>query len=96
MKVAFVGLGVMGFPMAGHLARAGHEVSVFNRSPAKADAWTQMYGGRAGATRGVDFDRHAQSHAEGQIVCRLAEADAHRHALELIQSVQPSGKLAVA
>ena len=50
MKVAFVGLGVMGFPMAGHLARAGHEVSVFNRSPAKADAWTQMYGGRAGAT----------------------------------------------
>ncbi|HRD28310.1 MAG TPA: NAD(P)-binding domain-containing protein, partial [Caulobacter sp.] len=36
MKIAFIGLGVMGFPMAGHLAKAGHEVSVFNRGPAKA------------------------------------------------------------
>jgi 3-hydroxyisobutyrate dehydrogenase len=50
MKAAFVGLGVMGFPMAGHLAKAGHEVSVFNRSPAKAEAWIKEYGGRAGAT----------------------------------------------
>jgi 3-hydroxyisobutyrate dehydrogenase len=50
MKVAFVGLGVMGFPMAGHLAKAGHEVSVFNRSPAKARAWADKFGGRAGAT----------------------------------------------
>jgi 3-hydroxyisobutyrate dehydrogenase-like beta-hydroxyacid dehydrogenase len=36
MKVAFIGLGVMGYPMAGHLARAGHRVSVYNRSPEKA------------------------------------------------------------
>ena len=50
MKVAFVGLGVMGFPMAGHLARAGHDVSVFNRSPAKAQAWVEKHGGRTGAT----------------------------------------------
>ena len=50
MKVAFVGLGVMGFPMAGHLAKAGHEVAVFNRSPEKAQAWVQTHGGRAGAT----------------------------------------------
>jgi 3-hydroxyisobutyrate dehydrogenase len=50
MKAAFVGLGVMGFPMAGHLARAGHEVSVFNRSPAKGKAWVERFGGRAGAT----------------------------------------------
>ena len=50
MKVAFAGLGVMGFPMAGHLAKAGHEVAVFNRSPAKAEAWVKEYGGRAGAT----------------------------------------------
>jgi 3-hydroxyisobutyrate dehydrogenase len=50
MKVAFIGLGVMGFPMAGHLAKAGHEVSVFNRSPGKAKAWVQAHGGRAGAT----------------------------------------------
>ena len=39
-KVAFLGLGVMGFPMAGHLALAGHDVTVYNRSPAKAQAWT--------------------------------------------------------
>ena len=50
MKVAFVGLGVMGFPMAGHLAKAGHEVSVFNRSPDKARRWVEAHGGRAGAT----------------------------------------------
>ncbi|CAN5751370.1 NAD(P)-dependent oxidoreductase [soil metagenome] len=49
MKVAFVGLGVMGFPMAGHLAKAGHEVAVFNRRPEKAQAWVQTHGGRAGA-----------------------------------------------
>ena len=50
MKVAFVGLGVMGYPMAGHLAAAGHEVSVFNRSPEKAARWVAEHGGRAGAT----------------------------------------------
>src|SRR5947207_1281942 len=47
MKVAFIGLGVMGYPMAGHLARAGHEVAVFNRSPAKAQRWAEEHGGRA-------------------------------------------------
>ena len=50
MKVAFAGLGVMGFPMAGHLAKAGHEMAVFNRSGAKAEAWVVAHGGRAGAT----------------------------------------------
>ena len=50
MKVAFVGLGVMGFPMAGHLKRAGHQVSVFNRSPDKARRWVEAHGGTAGAT----------------------------------------------
>ena len=50
MKVAFVGLGVMGFPMAGHLAKAGHEVSVSNRSPEKASRWVETHGGRSGAT----------------------------------------------
>ena len=50
MKVAFVGLGVMGYPIAGHLAAAGHEVSVFNRSPEKAQRWVGQHGGRAGAT----------------------------------------------
>ncbi len=46
-KTAFVGLGVMGYPMAGHLVKHGHEVAVFNRTPAKAEAWAAEYGGRA-------------------------------------------------
>jgi len=50
MKTAFIGLGVMGYPMAGHLKAAGHEVSVFNRSPAKAQAWAREHGGAAFAT----------------------------------------------
>jgi 3-hydroxyisobutyrate dehydrogenase len=50
MKVAFIGLGVMGFPMAAHLKAAGHEVSVFNRSPGKAQRWVETHGGRAGST----------------------------------------------
>ena len=50
MRVAFIGLGVMGFPMAGHLAKAGHQVSVFNRSPAKSELWANTFVGRACAT----------------------------------------------
>ena len=50
MKLCFMGLGVMGFPMAGHLARAGHDVRVFNRTAAKAEAWVAEYGGRCAAT----------------------------------------------
>ena len=44
-RVAFLGLGVMGHPMAGHLARAGHQVTVYNRSPAKAQAWLAAHPG---------------------------------------------------
>jgi 3-hydroxyisobutyrate dehydrogenase len=49
-KIAFLGLGVMGYPMAGHLARNGHEVVVYNRSPGKARAWLDEYRGRAAAS----------------------------------------------
>ena len=49
-RVAFLGLGVMGHPMAGHLARAGHQVTVYNRTAAKAQAWAQAYGGAFAAT----------------------------------------------
>lgn len=49
-KVSFVGLGVMGYPMAGHLARAGHDVTVFNRTTATADRWVAEYGGVQAAT----------------------------------------------
>jgi 3-hydroxyisobutyrate dehydrogenase-like beta-hydroxyacid dehydrogenase len=48
--VAFLGLGVMGYPMAGHLARAGHQVTVYNRTAAKAAAWVAEYGGSSAAT----------------------------------------------
>ncbi|HYD50884.1 MAG TPA: NAD(P)-dependent oxidoreductase [Terriglobales bacterium] len=50
MKVAFLGLGVMGYPMAGHLARAGHEVTVYNRTAAKAAQWHAEYGGAVAAS----------------------------------------------
>jgi len=50
MRVAFVGLGVMGYPMAGYLLQAGHEVTVFNRNPARANAWQEQYGGVQAAT----------------------------------------------
>ena len=49
-KVAFLGLGVMGSPMAGHLARKGHTVTVYNRTGAKAEAWVAANGGRTAAT----------------------------------------------
>ena len=49
-KCAFLGLGVMGYPMAGHLAAAGHEVTVFNRTTAKAEAWTKDHKGSHGVT----------------------------------------------
>ena len=57
---AFIGLGTMGFPIAGHLARAGHEVTVFNRTESVAEAWVKNYGGGraetpADAARGAKF-----------------------------------------
>ncbi|MFA8384275.1 MAG: NAD(P)-dependent oxidoreductase [Pelagibaca sp.] len=59
-KVAFLGLGVMGYPMAGHLAKAGHEVTVYNRTTAKAEAWAKEHGGGHASTpreaaAGCDF-----------------------------------------
>jgi len=59
-KCAFLGLGVMGFPMAGHLAAAGHDVTVYNRTAAKAEAWVEKHGGRMAPTpeeaaRGAEF-----------------------------------------
>lgn len=59
-KLAFLGLGVMGAPMAGHLQKAGHEVTVYNRTASKADDWVKQYGGAmaktpAEAAKGADF-----------------------------------------
>ena len=49
-KVAFIGLGTMGYPMAGHLAKAGHQVTVFNRTPARAERWLAEFPGRLAMT----------------------------------------------
>ena len=59
-KCAFLGLGVMGYPMAGHMAKAGHEVTVYNRTAAKADKWVTEFGGKMAPTpreaaEGADF-----------------------------------------
>ena len=60
MKLSFLGLGVMGFPMAGHLKSKGYDVTVYNRTGSKADAWVQKHGGRsaptpAAAAKDADF-----------------------------------------
>lgn len=59
-RTAFIGLGVMGYPMAGHLAKAGHQVTVYNRTSAKAKAWVDEHGGAAAPTpadaaKGAEF-----------------------------------------
>ena len=59
-KAAFIGLGVMGYPMAGHLKAAGHDVTVYNRTTAKAEAWVSQHGGSmattpAEAAKGAEF-----------------------------------------
>jgi 3-hydroxyisobutyrate dehydrogenase-like beta-hydroxyacid dehydrogenase len=63
-NVAFVGLGVMGAPMARHLAKAGHSVTVYNRTPDKALAWVALYGNRAAPT-----PREAAEGAEFVFLC---------------------------
>ncbi|MDZ4312458.1 MAG: NAD(P)-dependent oxidoreductase [Cypionkella sp.] len=63
-KLAFLGLGVMGYPMAGHLAAKGHQVVVYNRNPAKSAAWVAQHGGTAAAT-----PREAANDAEFVMAC---------------------------
>ncbi|MCC6982262.1 MAG: NAD(P)-dependent oxidoreductase [Bauldia sp.] len=63
-KAAFIGLGVMGYPMAGHLQRHGHSVTVYNRSPAKAARWVAEHGGRSART-----PREAAEGAEFVFTC---------------------------
>jgi len=63
-KCAFIGLGIMGYPMAGHLQAKGHDVCVYNRTAAKAEAWVGQHGGRAAAT-----PREAAEGAEFVFMC---------------------------
>ena len=66
-KLAFIGLGVMGGEMARHLASAGHEMTVYNRTRAKADAWVAAHGG--GKARAVDSPAEAAKDVEAVIAC---------------------------
>ncbi|MFV3307793.1 NAD(P)-dependent oxidoreductase [Pseudomonas sp. NY15181] len=63
-KVAFIGLGVMGYPMAGHLQREGHEVCVYNRTASRAARWVEQFGGNSAAT-----PREAAQWAEFVMCC---------------------------
>jgi 3-hydroxyisobutyrate dehydrogenase len=63
-SVAFIGLGVMGYPMAGHLAAAGHHVTVYNRTSEKADKWVAAHGGQK-----VETPREAAAHAAFVFTC---------------------------
>ena len=69
-KVAFLGLGVMGYPMAGHLALAGHTVTVYNRNPAKSEQWLQEFGhaGQGGHARAAT-PREAVAQADVVLCC---------------------------
>ena len=69
-KTAFLGLGVMGYPMAGHLRAAGHEVTVYNRNTARAEAWVAEHGGAMATT-----PREAAADAEFVFSCVGADAD---------------------
>jgi len=84
MKVAFAGLGVMGFPMAGHLAKAGHEVAVYNRSPDKAARWVAAHGGRAGSTAAV-----AAADAEVFLLCVGNDSDVRQVVAEALPALAP-------
>jgi 3-hydroxyisobutyrate dehydrogenase len=86
MKVAFAGLGVMGFPMAGHLAKAGHEMAVFNRSPEKAARWVAANGGRAGKTVA-----EAAAGAEVFVLCVGNDDDVRQVAAEALPAMAPGG-----
>ncbi len=68
-RVAFLGLGVMGFPMAGHLARAGHQVTVYNRTAAKAQAWCTEFADAPGGAHHAATPREAVAQAEIVFCC---------------------------
>jgi len=84
MKVAFAGLGVMGFPMAGHLAKAGHEMAVYNRSPDKAARWVAAHGGRAGSTAA-----EAAADAEVFLLCVGNDSDVRQVVAEALPALAP-------
>src|SRR3546814_9732999 len=77
-KIAYIGFGIMGAPMAGHLVRAGHDVTVFNRSMAKTRAWVEKHGGEAAVSP-------AQAAQEADIVISCVGTDDDLTAITLGQ-----------
>jgi 3-hydroxyisobutyrate dehydrogenase len=84
MKIGFAGLGVMGAPMAGHLVKAGHAVTGFNRSPAKAKAWADTHGGTAALTPAVAADG-----ADLFILCVGNDDDVREVVADALQVLEP-------
>src|SRR5436853_1886091 len=83
-RVAFLGLGVMGYPMAGHLARAGHQVTVYNRSAAKAERWIAQFGGDAAKTP-------ADAARDAELVMMCVGNDSDVRAIALLDNGALSG-----
>ncbi|HZB39766.1 MAG TPA: NAD(P)-dependent oxidoreductase [Ilumatobacter sp.] len=87
-RVAFLGLGVMGYPMAGHLASAGHEVTVYNRTATKALEWVAQHGHPAAPTAA-----EAVEGAEFVMMCVGNDHDVREVATAAIQAMQPRSTL---
>ncbi|MGP1274756.1 MAG: NAD(P)-dependent oxidoreductase [Caulobacterales bacterium] len=87
-SAAFLGLGVMGYPMAGHLALAGHEVRVWNRTAAKAQKWSAQHSGQAAAT-----PEEAASGADFVFMCLGDDPDVRAVAVPLLEAMKPGSIL---
>ncbi|KAA5804563.1 NAD(P)-dependent oxidoreductase [Alkalicaulis satelles] len=85
---AFLGLGVMGFPMAGHLASKGHQVRVWNRTRAKSDAWTQAHPGAA-----ADTPANAVGGADFVFMCLGDDPDVRAVAVTVLDHMKPGAAL---
>ncbi|WP_298369499.1 NAD(P)-dependent oxidoreductase [Azospirillum sp.] len=85
-NVAFLGLGTMGGPMAGHLAKAGHNVTVYNRTAAKAEAWVAAHGGRSAPT-----PEEAATGADVVFLCVGGDDDVRAVATEAMTALAPGG-----
>lgn len=88
IKVSFLGLGVMGYPMAGHLANAGFDVTVFNRTASKAEQWVKTYGGKQANT-----PSSAVGEADIVFMCVGDDNDVRMVALEALNNLKPGSIL---
>ena len=87
-KVAFIGLGVMGFPMAGHLKAKGYDVVVYNRTGAKADTWAQKHGGKSAPTPAAPFTAAtAILHSKDKAPAKVEATDMGARIKELVEKL---------